>query len=89
MKYRVTRLDRRHNGHLRFKYAITPEIFERGQAAELLIELRNWAWATFGPSSELEYARQENAWAWDTEHGHKRIYLKSDVELTFFNLKFQ
>lgn len=44
---------------------------------------------------ELEWAlAQANAnetepiWAWDTEHHNKRLYVRGDKELTFFQLKF-
>ena len=31
---------------------------------------------------------KDSKWAWDTEYKYKRIYLKSDEELTLFTLKF-
>jgi hypothetical protein len=88
MKYLVTKLDRRHNGHTEFKYSISPTPRDYIESRRLLTELRIWCWTTFGPSSELGWSETPQLWAWDTEHGNKRIYLKSDAEMTFFKLKF-
>jgi DNA polymerase III delta prime subunit len=40
-----------------------------------------------GPNGECRIESQER-WAWDTEFGNMRLYLKSDAELTFFTLKY-
>ena len=86
--YKVTKLDKRHNGYSFYKYSISPAVFERGRAAELIIELRNWCWATYGPSTELGFTKRGDKWAWETDYGKRRIYLQSDAELTFWQLKF-
>ena len=88
MDYKVTKLDRRHNGHTWYKYYITPNIYEYQESRQLLTDLRNWCWVTYGPSSELGWNKPGSLWAWDTEHGNKRIYLKSDAEMTLFKLKY-
>ena len=47
-----------------------------------LAEWREWCWATWGPGRELLWsitATPDAAWAWDTEHGNRRIYLKTDA----------
>lgn len=86
--YKVTKLDRRMSGYGFYKYHVTPNVFERSKIAELLIELRNWCWATYGPGAELGFTRRGALWAWDTEYGRRRIYLKSDAELTMLELIF-
>ena len=89
MNYRVTKLDKRHNGYNFYKYSISPNTVDRIKGGELLIEVRNWLWATYGPSAEIGLTRQGSIWAWDTEFGHRRLYIKSDEELTLFRLKFE
>jgi hypothetical protein len=88
MTYKITKLDRRHNGHSWYKYYITPSTFDYQESRQLLTDLRNWCWTTYGPSSELGWNKAGSIWAWDTEHGNKRIYLKSDAEMTLFKLKY-
>jgi hypothetical protein len=95
MKYVVTRLDRRHNGHLKFKYSVSPVDRDFIQSSRDFQAVREWAWSTYGPSMERDWAqsivhvdKNDLIWAWDTEHGNKRLYLKSDAELTLFQLKF-
>lgn len=93
--YRVIRLDRRYNGHLKFKYAIDTAVIPRLEQQRVFQALREWAWATYGPSMELgwvleqsNYNETEPIWAWETDYGKKRLYLKGDAELTFWQLKF-
>jgi hypothetical protein len=88
MSYKITKLDRRHNGYTWYKYYITPGNFEYHESRRLLTDLRNWCWDTYGPSAELGWNQEGSLWAWDTEHNNKRIYLKSDAEMTLFKLKY-
>lgn len=88
MNYKVTKLDKRHNGKMWYKYSVSPNTVDRIRGAELLNEARNWFWATYGPSAEMGYTTKDLVWAWDTEHGNRRIYIKGDAELTLFRLKF-
>ena len=88
MKYKITKLDKRFSGHTLYKYSVSPSTYEYTQSKIDLIAVRNWCWATYGPSAELGWNSPGSIWAWDTEHGNKRIYLKSDEELTLFALKF-
>lgn len=94
-KYRVTGLDRRYNGNSMFKYSISPTAVPYLEQQQDFQELREWLWANYGPSMELEWAmaqaranRTEARWAWDTEHRNKRLYIRGDEELTFLELKF-
>ena len=93
--YTVTRLDKRYGGHTAFKYAISPISKEFIQRQQDFRSVRNWAWDTYGPSAERDWVLSQShidntqpTWAWDTEHGNTRLYLKSDAELTLFELKF-
>jgi hypothetical protein len=89
MDYKITKLDRRHSGSHWYKYSVSPVVtLDKVRQTQLLIEARNWMWATYGPSAELGAYTKDLVWAWDTEHGNRRIYLKSDEEMTFFKLKY-
>ena len=88
MNYQVTKLDKRHSGYGFYKYSISPLVRTMPESVEALKILRNWCWATWGPSSELGWTYRGDKWAWDTEYKKKRIFLNSDEELTLFNLKF-
>ena len=91
---KVQKLDRRHTGHQVFKYYVEPA----GHYIDSIDTLniwREWAWATWGPGAERDVAarlavteRREYQWAWDTEHGNCRIYLKTDAELSWFSLRW-
>jgi len=100
--YEIQRVDKRFNGHGYFKYIVSP-VYRRGDTTWLYTtsrlqfqEWREWCRATFGPAMEREWAcglmyqnkLVSQAWAWDTEHGNKRLYLRGDEELTVFELKF-
>ena len=88
MKYKVTKLDKRHNGHTWYKYSVSPATRDYHESRAAVIAARNWLWDTYGPSAELGWNSLGSIWAWDTDHSNKRIYLKSDEELTLFLLKF-
>jgi hypothetical protein len=92
MIYKVTKLTKKWNGHGHFKHVIQPTIWNKLATKALLSEWREWCWNTWGPGRELAWAIEidPNAvWAWDTEYDHRRIYLKTDAELTVFQLKWQ
>jgi len=91
MTYRVKQLTRQYNGYSHFKYLIQPTVFDQIVTRQQLVEWREWCWAMWGPGQELLWSvtgTPDAVWAWDTEHGHKRIYLKSDAELVLFQLKW-
>lgn len=88
MKYKITKLDRRYNGYAFYQYMIEPFTRDSAEGPLQFIDVRNWCWATYGPSAELGWTYRDTAWAWDTEYNRKRIYLKSKAELTLFALKF-
>lgn len=89
--YRVKKLNKNYNGFGNYKWLIEcanpDELYKRID----LTAWRDWCWQTWGPSRELLWAitlPPVPVWAWDTEFGHRRIYLHSDVELALFQLKF-
>jgi hypothetical protein len=99
--YRITRLDRRYNGNHIFKWMISTVYTTTGagayaQAQSTFQTWREWCWSTWGPGMERDWVSSlmhasstpGAVWAWDTEHGNKRLYLKSDAELALFELKF-
>jgi hypothetical protein len=91
MTYKVKKITRQYNGYEHFKYLIQPKSFDRIANQQQISEWREWCWTTWGPSRELLWAITGIpgvAWAWDTDHDNKRIYLKSDAELTLFQLKW-
>lgn len=91
MNYKVKRLTRQYNGFTHFKYLIQPTAPNVVITRQQLVEWREWCWTMWGPSRELLWAitgAPDAVWSWDTEHGHRRIYLKSDAELVLFQLKW-
>ena len=90
MTYKVNKLTKQYNGYSSFKYVVQPDRCVESDARDLLNQLREWCWETWGPSCELEWAiPKDQVWCWGTEFKHKRIYLKSDAELVLFQLKWQ
>lgn len=110
IKPKITKTDRRHNGHNIMKYIVEPD-WDLGTSKDDRIQwfknMRTELWGNFGPGSELKFVtltfdkkpnvlicpedpsiRSVERWAWDTEFGHMRLYLKSDAEMTFFRLKY-
>jgi hypothetical protein len=89
--YKVKRLTRQYNGHTHFKYIIQPTEKNILIARNQLADYREFCWQTWGPGRELLAsitATPDARYAWDSEHGNLRIYLKSDAELMLFELKF-
>ena len=94
--YRVTKLDKRYSGHTRFEYLVEPKSRDVYQSRQQINDWRDWCWATFGAGMERDWACamlhinkiSDAIWAWDTEHGNKRLYLKSTAELVLFQLKW-
>jgi hypothetical protein len=89
--YKVKRLTRQYNGHAHFAYVVQPNTRDQIASRQQLVEWREWCWQTWGAGRELLWsitATPHAAWAWDTEHSNRRIYLKSDAELVLFELKF-
>ena len=91
MDYKITKLDKRYNGYLFYKYAVKPiwrpeYTYLSSEYDQLFVKVRNWCWEIYGSSTELGLLSRNKHWAWDTKY--RRIYLKYDEELAFFKLKF-
>lgn len=102
MSIKVIKLDARFAGYQQFKYAVeSVSNFKTGvplgylENIEEVFEWRKWCWETFGPSLEREWATHgkfrdyEYKWCWFTGPRDCKIYLKSDVELSWFKLRWE
>jgi len=83
---RITKLDRRHNGYKDFKYSLG---FASGEA-DRFIEIRTWAWETFGASCELKLWGKtiEPVWCWNHDDWNTRLYFATDKELNWYKLRW-
>jgi hypothetical protein len=84
---KVKKLDKRMLGYDLFKYQVS---FLR-RNAEQFVDIRNWCWQQWGPSSELEFVyalHKDPTWAWVSDHGRYRVLLKSDKEYSWYILKW-
>lgn len=89
MKYKVTKIDKRHRGAAEYKYFIEPERYYPWiPARENIHNWRAWCWETWGASSELKYEPAGSKWTWDTNSFKTRIYLRTEKELTMFHLRW-
>ena len=99
--FKVKKLDRRHKAYPYFTYYIEDTWRRANENPDInFFTLREWFWVQFGPSKEFKYWKDHMApilvkfkrsdndqWCWDTEFGHRRIYV-TDKSLTAFNLKW-
>ena len=93
-KYKITKLDRRHNGFLYFTHVVD---YRRGSITSFLqwrdqeetfLSDRTWCWEMFGPSCALgmfSNSTLSQSWAWDTDTKKLKLYLNQE-SLTFFTL---
>ncbi len=100
MQIKVKKTDKRHTGHLRFKYYVEikpKEYIEYKLVMEKFFELRQWCWETWGPSREIDqyssiegnWAEDQNhAWSWVNDQHRARLYLGGKEEAAFFTLKW-
>jgi hypothetical protein len=92
--FKVTKLDRRYNGHENFRFMAEPFLttftVRSGNAkAELFSDMRVWCWQQWGPACELHLRRNlPNVWCWESEYNKLRIYLKGDTELALVAIAF-
>lgn len=91
----VRKMDKRYDGHDRFTHRVEFLGYnneERKRDQIRWVKARNWLWQNFGPSAELNLARdwlfdgQVPKWAWDAEK--RSLYLK-DESLSLFLLTFE
>lgn len=91
MQLIYTQLDGRHKGFKTFNFRV--EIFGSWDTrAQEFVEVREWCWDTFGPSTELSLNHYNpKSWAWNIDpkgHNSYYIYLKDEC-LTHFTLKWK
>lgn len=84
---------RRNTGSEKFPYAIT---FDHGlKELQNFVEIRNWAWETFGPGVEYwVYDTQQDftSWAWINElHPSRRVRIlfKNEQDFVLATLKWK
>lgn len=75
------------NGYGDFKYVAK---FRKRADKEKFLEIRNWCWEQWGPSSELEFWRESvnPAWAWAISEFEMKLYIDSDKEASWYTLKW-
>jgi hypothetical protein len=82
----IVKLDNRYSGCRHWKYLVNCENTIK------LVTVRNWCWKVWGASCEREFWQiSPNAnqhWAWSCNDDYRRIYLKTDTELSVYLLQF-
>ena len=82
----IVKLDNRYSGCRHWKYLVSLRDIND------LITVRNWCWEVWGASCERELwqiAPDANQhWAWSCNEYYRRIYLKTDTELSAYLLQF-
>jgi hypothetical protein len=102
--HKVKKLDKRYSGGDQFKYMIDlnqsrppsdtrvwPSSFNRIDKIKEYVDIRIWAWQTWGESCEISsyiVLKKEYLWSWDSDHSNMRFYMKGDKELAWFQLKW-
>ena len=104
MKYKVSKLDKRHKGHEYFTFYISENNY--GFTTNTFCTIREWCWTTFGPSKEINFWLDEKRpsyltpkfhgdsihcnvhWSWQSDNYNRRIYLFGDKELVLYKLRF-
>ena len=97
-EFKIKKTDSRYKGANHFKYIID---YGGKYSNNLTFQIhRNWWFDGYGPSCEIEaWERLKSnntdtewcivdTWAWNTEFGNRKIYVKDDNTLSFFVLKF-
>jgi hypothetical protein len=93
---KLTKLDRRHLGYPYWLMYIRKPTGRDGK--RVFLEWREWCWNTWGASKEINEFNQNDLfngtlssnphWCWQNDRFNTRIYLKSDVEVTLFALRW-
>lgn len=84
---KVKTIDGRFAGGKKYKYCV--EFFGKTKQDDFC-NAREWCWETWGASSELVFIERTNEnWAWISDNYRTRIYLKTEVELNWYKLRWQ
>ena len=82
----IIKLDGRYSGCHHWKYLV-----EFNDTTKMFA-VRNWCWEVWGASCEREYwFKDPNAnqhWSWSSSDQFRRIYLRTDTDLSIYMLKF-
>lgn len=65
MKIIIKKTDKRHTGHPDFKFLITPieySPYRNRDCQTMFFEIREWAWATWGASKEVDEWVSDKIW---------------------------
>lgn len=85
---KVKKIDRRMSGHPDFTRCVE---FNHREFATF-VEIRNWCWEQWGPSTELDIwykiANKNPAWCWISDQWRTRIYFAGDKEAQWYHLRW-
>lgn len=95
----IRKTDKRHTGSQYFAFVLevksNPGKFDRPSRLAELNEVRQWCWATWGPSCDREHWLSmrdrfpvNEHWCWHTEFNELKIYLATDKEANWAKLKW-
>ena len=100
MTIKIKKLDKRHTGYGKFKYAV----HSNSLYSKEFYDIRSWMWSTWGASKELKdwmidsriilsksesLGCQNEYWSWQNDDYHRRLYLRTDKELVLFKLRWE
>lgn len=100
VKFKLTKLDRRHTGYLLWQYYVERVYtVPYREAKRLFFDWREWCWEQWGPSKELNNFEYNDLfdgmhssnphWCWLNDSNHRcRIYLRTEQEASMFTLKW-
>ncbi len=92
--YRITKLDKRYNGHQLFRYRVSPFATNfphyHNNNSKMFRDAFWWAWDQWGPSLPLHMVTADDdfVWSWSSEEYRKQVFFKDDEQLTLFVLAF-
>jgi len=106
MKIDIKKTDGRNTGYPHFKFFITlsdSNPYRNRARQTMFFEIREWAWATWGASKEVDEwvsdkfwtnppnipKCQNEHWCWINDNKIYRIYLAGDAELVLFKLRWE
>jgi len=97
-EFKIKKMDARYNGSGYFTHVI--DYGGKYGTSLTFQQHRVWFWESFGPSCEIEAFMRlgknnhsqpdciSGQWAWNTEFGNRKLYVRDDAMLAFFTLKF-
>lgn len=93
-KYKIIKSDGRRLGYPHFKYQII--IINPLANYPLFYKIKEWCWENWGSSklmhdwitdyTDKDAVCQNSSWAWTIDRYTRKIYLRTDEELSYFKL---